>query len=249
MKNKLMLILTLLLTANLFFSCEKDKDEDQDDQRTIDTYYQPVIKPENFIDSITNPYLPMIPGTIFTYKGVTEDGNENIVVAVTYDTKTIMGVTCLVVSDIVTEEGGQVLESTLDWYAQDIDGNVWYFGEDTKEYNNGIPISTEGSWEAGINGAQPGIVMPGTPIFGVPYRQEYLFDEAEDMGKVIKGGESVTVPFGTFDNCLVTEEWTPLEPDVEENKYYAAGIGIVKEVTVKGGTDVVELIAITTGRK
>jgi hypothetical protein len=146
-----------------------------------------------------------------------------------------------VVSDILKNVKGDVLESTSDWYAQDKDGNVWYFGEDTKEYVKGKVSSTKGSWKAGVNGAQPGLVMPAKPILGIPYRQEYLFNEAEDMGKVLSLTETVSVQSGTFNNCIMTEEWSPLEPAVIEHKYYASGIGNIKTVMIKGGNEVSEL--------
>ena len=140
----------------------------------------------------------------------------------------------------------ELIEATLDWYAQDKDGNVWYMGEDSKEYEDGEFVGSEGSWEAGIDGAKPGIIMLANPIIGLVYRQEYYEDEAEDKAEILSLNESVTVPFGSYDNCLRTRDWNPLEMDTIEEKYYAPGIGVVLEVTVKGDNERVELISITT---
>ncbi len=229
-----------ILIFGLIISCKKD-----DIDRSKDEFYLPLINPVNFVSSVTNPFMPLIPGTKYTYQEQTDEGNEINEVTVTPDSLKIIGVKCIVVTDVLKNDKGDILESTLDWYAQDKDGNVWYFGEDTKEYANGKVSSTAGTWEAGVNGAQPGIVMPGRPILGIPYRQEYLFNEAEDMGKIISTSETVTVPYGTFNNCIMTEEWTPLEPDVVEHKYYASGIGNIKTIMIKGGNEVAELLTKT----
>jgi len=137
-----------------------------------------------------------------------------------------MGVECVVVRDTAWE-GGELIERTFDWYAQDQEGTVWYFGEDTKEYRNGKVTSTGGSWEAGVDGAQPGIIMQANPKAGLSYRQEYYEGEAEDKAQVVSVNESVTVPYGSFDHVLKTKEWTPLEPGLVEHKYYAPGVGQV----------------------
>jgi hypothetical protein len=152
-----------------------------------------------------------------------------------------MGVTCVVVRDTVTLDG-EVVEDTYDWFAQHVDGAVWYFGEDTKEYEDGQVSSTEGAWEAGVDGAQPGIVMPAEPKVGDSYRQEYYQGEAEDMAEVLSLTESVTVPAGTYQDVLMTEDVNPLEPDVVEHKYYASGAGLVLTVQVEGGSDREELV-------
>ncbi len=152
------------------------------------------------------------------------------------------GVTCIVVRDVV-KKNGVLVEDTYDWYAQDNESNVWYFGEDVKNYDeNGNFEDNEGSWEAGVNGAKPGIIMMASPILEYPYRQEYYFENAEDWGKVIAKGVSVTTPAGTYDDCIKTEDWNALEPGVIEYKYYAPGVGFVKEETAGGGT--VELVEI-----
>ena len=141
---------------------------------------------------------------------------------------------------------GELAEDTFDWYAQDSSGNVWYFGEDSKEYEDGVFVGTEGSWQAGVDGAKPGIIMKANPQIGDSYRQEYYLDEAEDMGKVIKLNESTSVPYGSFDGVLVILEWNPLEPKVIEHDYYAPGVGAILEVVVKGGSERVELVEIRT---
>jgi hypothetical protein len=200
--------------------------------------YDPVIRPEDFVSEVTNQYLPLKPGTLFTYKSEDEDNT----VEVLSETKTILGVTCTVVLDKVFE-GGDLIEETYDWYAQDKDGNVWYMGEDSKTYSNGVITSTAGSWEAGVDGAKPGIIMKADPKPGDSYRQEYYEGEAEDMGDVVSLGESVTVPAGTYTDCLKTRDWTPLEPGVSEFKYYAPGIGFVLE-TAPDGSGRLDLISV-----
>jgi hypothetical protein len=209
--------------------------------------YAPDIDPAEFAALVDNLFFPLTPGTTFVYEGENGDGEaETITVVVTPQTKQILGVTCTQVRDTVEVEG-ELAEDTLDWYAQHQSGTVWYFGEDTKEYENGVVVSTAGSWEAGVDGAKAGIIMQGTPQVGQAYRQEFYRGEAEDMARVLRLDASVTVPFGSFDDCLVTREWTPLDPGVAENKYYAAGVGLVYEKVVQGGTGFVRLVEVTTG--
>ncbi len=207
--------------------------------------YTPEIDADDFVTQIDNEYLPLKPGTILIYEGKTDEGTERIEVEVTNKTKEVQGIDCVVVSDKVYLDG-DLIEDTLDWFAQDKDGNVWYFGEDSKEIEEGKVVSTEGSWEAGVDGAQPGIVMKANPKVGDEYRQEYYKGVAEDMGEVLSLDESESVPYGSYDNLLMTKDWTPLEPEVEENKYYAKDIGVILEVMVKGGSERVELIEIKT---
>jgi hypothetical protein len=182
--------------------------------------YAPHINPADFTTTIDNEYFPLKPGTIFVYEG----GAERDEMTVTSDAKKVMGVECVVVNDKAWEEG-KLVEQTYDWYAQDKKGNVWYFGEDTKEYENGKVVSTKGSWEAGVDGAKPGIMMQADPKVGDVYRQEYYPGEAMDMAKVLSLNESVTVPYGSFDHVLKTKEWTPLQPVFFEHKYYVRGVG------------------------
>ena len=205
--------------------------------------YAPNIKPADFTTKIKNKYFPLEPGTTFVYRGETEDATEGDTVRVTSDTKTVMGVKCVVVDDRVFE-GGKLAEKTYDWYAQDNKGNVWYFGEDSTEYENGKVKSTEGSWEAGKDGAEPGIIMPADPKIGETYRQEYYKGEAEDMARALKLNGSVEVPYGSFKNVLVTDEWTLLEKNVAEHKFYAPGVGNVKEIATKGPQETLTLIDV-----
>ena len=207
--------------------------------------YAPEIDPANFTTLVDNPYFPLTPGTTYIYEGETAEGTERVEVVVTHDTQVVMGVTCIEVRDTVYLNG-EVIEDTFDWYAQDNQGNVWYFGEDTKEYENGQVVSTAGTWKGGVDGAQPGIIMLAQPEVGHLYRQEYYAGEAEDMAEVISISESATVAYGSYDNLVMTREWTPLTLGLAENKYYAQGIGLVLEVMVEGGSERIELIDIQT---
>ena len=231
----LRLAITLLVMAAVgAFAAEKKS-------REARGKYLPTIEPANFTYVVNNPYFPLVPGTTFTF--VEKDGRETREnkVTVTHDTKTILGVKCVVVHDTVTVKG-VLLEDTFDWYAQDKQGAVWYFGEATREFKSGGRVSTEGSWEAGVKGAQPGIVMPANPQPGEPYRQEYLAGEAEDMGQVVALDETVTVPFGTFKGCVRTKDWSMLESG-SEKKWFAKGLGVVRIESSAG--EVSTLISVT----
>jgi hypothetical protein len=207
--------------------------------------YRPRIDPAGFVSVIDNPFLPLRPGTTLIYEGISGGERETVKVTVTHDTKEIMGIAATVVRDRVFVDG-TLAEDTFDWYAQDPQGNVWYLGEDTKEYEDGEVVSTEGSWEAGVDGAQPGIIMLADPQVGDTYRQEFYEGEAEDVARVLALDESVTVPHGSFDGVLRTEDWTPLEPEFRENKFYARGIGVVFEQLVRGGKEVLRLVEVKT---
>jgi hypothetical protein len=192
------------------------------------------LDPASFTTRIDNPYLPMAVGNKWTYREVEGGVVQRVVVTVLPKTKLIAnGVRARVVHDQVTAHG-KVKEDTHDWYAQDKAGNVWYLGEDTTEYAKGRPPSTAGSFEAGVRGAQPGVAMPAHPRPRLSYRQEYLKGEAEDRGRVLSVDRKVTVPFGSFDHALLTEDSTPLEPDATERKYYVRNIGSVLELAVSG---------------
>jgi len=205
---------------------------------------QAQLDPGNFVGVIDNKYFPLTPGTTFIYRGETEGLPTRNETYVTYDTKVILGVTTTVVHDQAFEEG-VLVEDTFDWYAQDVDGNVWYFGEDTKELDeNGDVISTEGSWEAGVDGAEQGIIMLADPKKGDRYQQEIAPDVAEDMAQVVGFEESFCVSYGCFEDVLVTKEWSPLERGVVENKYYAKDVGFIFGVMVKGGDEQSELVRI-----
>ena len=209
---------------------------------TFEDPYEPAIDPADFVTGHDNPYLPLVPGTVWRYEGRTGDGVERTEVRVLNETRVVMGVTCTVVRDTVMV-GGEVVEDTYDWFAQDAQGNVWYFGEDSKEYANGKVVSSEGSWESGVDGAFPGILMLADPIVGVTYRQEYLLDEAEDMATVISLDETVTVDGQVYDHVLKTRDFTLLDPDVNEHKYYAPGVGVVLEMEGSERVELVEFVA------
>jgi hypothetical protein len=203
--------------------------------------------PTNFVSGVTNPLLPLTPGTINYYEGVSDGLAQTDSVETTSETKTILGVVATVVHDRVYTEG-ELTEDTFDWYAQDQDGNVWYLGEDTKELENGQVVSTQGSWEAGVNGAEAGILMLSDPAahIGEEYRQEFSRGVAEDFGKVVAVDQSVTVSYGTLTGCVKTEDRSALEPGIVENKFYCPGIGVTLEQGVQGSTDRNELVAILT---
>jgi hypothetical protein len=203
------------------------------------------LDPADFSTEIDNAYWPMEPGTTWVYRETDGEGSvQRVEVTVTATTRTIMGIEARVVHDVVSE-GGDPVEDTFDWYAQDASGNVWYLGEDTKELENGKIVSREGSWEAGVDGAQTGIVVAGEPAVGMRYRQEYYEGHAEDAAEVLSLEAGVRVPYGTFDEVLETRDFTPLDPGLVERKYYAKGVGPVLARTVSGGSDREELVQLT----
>ena len=206
------------------------------------------LDPADFSTEIDNPFFPMTPGSRWVYKEKDVDGTLNDVeVTVTDRTKTIMGIEARVVHDQVTVDG-ELKEDTLDWYAQDKDGNLWYLGEDTKEYEDGKVASTAGSWEAGVDGALAGVLLPADPEVGMTYRQEYYKGEAEDRAEVESVDETVDIPFGSFEGVLKTKETTPLEPDLVEHKHYAKGVGVVLVIAAsKEGPGREELISFKQG--
>ena len=202
------------------------------------------INPRDFSTTIDNPFFPLVPNTTFIYLGTKEGSTERDEFAVTGRTKVLARVTCREVHDQVFVDG-VLAEDTLDWFAQDTQGNVWYFGEDTKELDaNGNVISTEGSWQAGVNGAQPGIIMEANPRVGDTYQQEFSAGVAEDMANVVALNKTVNVPYGSFKNCLQTAEFTPLEPGALENKFYASGVGFIQGVALRGGRERLQLVTI-----
>jgi hypothetical protein len=200
----------------------------------------------DFTTKIDNPYLPFRVGSTWVYRETATDGTvQRIVVKVTGRTKRVAsGVTARVVRDTVTEKG-KLVEDTYDWYAQDKRGNVWYLGEDTKEYANGKVASTEGSWEAGVDGAEGGIVMPARPRVGRQYRQEHYPGHAEDEARVLSLDDQAQVPAGHYEPTVMTKEWNPLEPSALEYKVYARGVGLVLELGVSGDLDRAELLRFT----
>jgi len=187
----------------------------------------PDVGAATFVEGVDNPFHPLPVGATWSYEAVTDEGTERIEVEVLSETREIEGVTATVVRDTVTVDG-EVTEDTWDWYAQDTDGNVWYLGEDTCEFEGGTCANTAGAWEWGVDGALPGIVMPGAPaVDGQPYYQEYSPGEAEDVGEVVSVDESVHVEAGDFDGCVKTHETSTLDRHADEHKVYCRGIGVV----------------------
>jgi hypothetical protein len=203
------------------------------------------LDPADFTSEIDNPWLPLRTGSRWVYRETDQEGgDQRVVVTVLDETRTVLGIETRVVHDVVTEDG-ELVEDTYDWYAQDSDGNVWYLGEDTTEFEDGEPSSTAGSWEAGVDGALPGILVPAEPEVGMTYRQEYYEGEAEDAAEVLSLAEKVEAPFGQYDGVLMTKDYMPLEPDILEHKFYARDVGTVLALTISGGSDREELVAYT----
>lgn len=235
-------------------SCGADEPATQQPDESADTAPptafpqsdEPVeLDPAEFTADVTNPWFPLEPGTRWTYLETTEDGEQvRVVVTATAVTREIAnGVTARVVRDTVTLDG-EIIEDTLDWYAQDAEGTVWYLGEDTAEFEDGKLTTREGSFEAGVDGAQAGVIMPASPRVDLTYRQEYYEGEAEDNGEVLALGERASVPAGDYDGLVQTADTTPLEPDVLEHKYYAEGVGLVLTIDKEaGGRE--ELLSVT----
>ncbi|MFQ5671335.1 MAG: hypothetical protein ACE5HD_12600 [Acidobacteriota bacterium] len=192
-----------------------------------------------------NLLFPLVPGVRKVFRNEVE--GETTTVSVTRDTKEILGVNCIVVSDIVSDsESGEVLEDTEDYFAQDVDGNVWYFGELSQEFEDGDLVSLEGSWKAGRDFAKQGILMAADPMVGDVYRQEFFLGDAEDLGEVLSLSGSATVPLSSAScdgNCFVSKDFTPLEPGTFEEKFYTPRIGVILEFNPETGarTELVEM--------
>jgi hypothetical protein len=209
------------------------------------------LDPAEFTVDIDNPYWPMRVGSRWVYDEIDGEtgATQRVVVTVLDRTKRIAnGVEARVVRDVVSDRKGNPVEITDDWYAQDSEGNVWYLGEDTAEYENGRITTRAGSFEAGVDGAQAGIIMPANPEPGLSYRQEYYEGEAEDRAQVLSTAEQVEVPTGHYTGALLTKDLVPLEPDVQELKFYARGVGPVLTLKVSGGNDREELVSFERGR-
>jgi hypothetical protein len=204
------------------------------------------LDPDEFTPDSDNPWFPLVPRTRWTYAEHDADGTTlQVVVTVTDQTREIAnGVEARVVRDTVLEDG-EVIEDTFDWFAQDAEGNVWYLGEDTAEFEDGELATREGSFEAGVDGAQPGVIMPADPRPGQSYRQEYLEGEAEDQGAILATGQQAETPAGHWDDVLLTADTIPLEPDVLEYKLYARDVGLVLTLDVSGGAGREELTSTT----
>lgn len=205
------------------------------------------LDPADFTTAIDNPWFPMKPGTRWIYRELDADlGELDVVVTVTSATKVVAdGVEARVVRDTVSQQG-EIIEDTFDWYAQDADGAIWYLGEDTAEFDGGEMTSQEGSFEAGVDGALPGIAMPASPETGMSYRQEYYAGHAEDRGAVLSTDELVESPFGRFTHAVLTRDTNRLEPDASELKFYVRGVGPVLTLDASGGSGREELVSMTT---
>jgi hypothetical protein len=205
------------------------------------------INPADFSSRVDNPWFPLKPGTTYVYRGIKDGQPSRDVLKVTHKTKEIQGAACVVVQDLLYIRG-KVHERTTDWYTQDKDGNVWYFGEQTAEFDKqGRVTSTEGTWQAGRNGAIPGIFFPANPKLGRSGRQEFYKGHAEDHFEVVGLNVTVKVPYMSSKRALLTKEWTPLEPGVLDHKFYVRGIGTVLEQTVKGGNERNALVSFQRG--
>ncbi|HEX9794309.1 MAG TPA: hypothetical protein VGC54_10035 [Planctomycetota bacterium] len=204
--------------------------------------YEPDIEPHEFSTTVTNPYWPLVVGRTLTYEGQVADGLEVIVVTTLDETVEVDGFECRVVQDTVTIDGERI-EDTRDFYAQRWNGDVWYFGEVVLNYEDGFLDNLHGAWRTGKDDAEAGITMPATVIPGAIFRQEFLIGQAEDVSRMLETGLTVTVPAGTFHDCIKTEEWTPVEPGVFAHKWYAPGVGLIRELELATG-EVVELVSI-----
>jgi hypothetical protein len=202
--------------------------------------YSSKIDPTSFTDRITNPYFPLKRGT-YIYNGTKDGAPLHIEVKVTAQRKSVMGVSMVEIHDSAFVNG-KIDEDTRDWYAQDAQGSVWYFGEDTKELNpNGAVLNTKGTWLAGVDGAQPGIVMPAHPTAGAIYQQEHAKGVAEDMIKILRTDASATTPAGSYRDVVETEDTNPLEPNKLEHKSFAPGVGFVGSDMMRGGAERIRL--------
>ena len=247
------LAFAVALTIPWLWSCDSQPTQPSDagEQNTVSSASlteqlnrTPRFDPNNFVRAVDNPLFPLRPGTRFVYEGVEDGESEVNITIVTPDRKSILGVSAIVVLDRVFVHG-ELTEKTFDWYAQDRQGNVWYMGEDSLELKNGRFVRASDSWQAGVKGAKPGIIMRGRPRAGAVYRQEYYPPGgALDQARVLGLSDSIRVSAGTFRRPLVTIEWSPVEPQLEK-KYYVAGIGEVMEKVVEGGHEQFQLAKVT----
>ena len=213
---------------------------------TASPAYSVEVVAADFTANVTNPWFPLPVGRTWEYRGTDEDGPVRELVTVSDETEQVGGVTCRVVLDRLFH-GDALTETTKDFYAQDRQGDVWYFGEDTAELDeDGAMVTTEGTWHYAVSGALPGIVMTAVPAVGDTHRQEYLAGYAEDYYAVDRLGGTTQTPYRSFTGLVQTREWTPLEPDVVSRKLYAKGVGLVKELNTKGPSETLSLYDVTT---
>ena len=237
-------LLSLMIPCVLFISgCVKKESITihHSDQAKL---YEPEIDANDFSAStvITNQYFPLPPGKKFIYEGSSEEGEERVEEMRLDETITIMGIEW-VVDNFKGFVDDELVEEAWDWYAQKNDGSVWYFGEAVDNYENGVLVNHDGSWKAGVDGALPGTIMLAEPRNGVKYREEFFEGEAEDQAQIIHTGKTVSIDFGTFENCIVTRNWTKLEPGLIEEKIYAPGVGVIREISHREKS-LIDLIAI-----
>jgi hypothetical protein len=209
------------------------------------TYEPQIPSASHFAKAIDNPYFPLPVGRTLLYRGVEGGKREVDRMHVTGRTKNIKGISATVVSDNVYEPPARLAEKTFDYYAQDDRGNVWYLGEDTKEFLPGGKVDPSGSWLTGRSGAKPGLIMEADPRVPDAYRQECRSGEAEDLAWVVGRGGSVKVPYGTSRHVLRTLEFSPLEPTIVDRKVYGPGLGIVSERQLSGGRETLSLVRVT----
>jgi len=212
---------------------------------TVTPTYAPDLNPAKFVATITNPYLPLKPGTTFISEGTADGAKVHREITVTSDTKVIQGATCIAVRDKLWSNG-TLAKETIDWYAQDQEQTVWHMGAEVKVYQQGAVANTEGSWEAGVKDAVPGIAMPGKLVQDVSYYDEYVKGKTENMDQVVSLTESVTIPYGSFSNVVKIKESSQLIPGVIQYKYYAQNVGLIL-TTIEGKTSQEKLVKVTTG--
>ena len=201
------------------------------------------MNPATFVAGVDHPFFSVVPGRIMVYAGNDGAVRDSVEVRDSDQTRVVMGVTCMV-SEFRAWENGELVEIARDWYAQDQAGTVWYFGEEVENYENGVLVDTDGSWEAGVDGAVPGYQMKATPHVGDVYYNEFYEEEAEDQSEVLSVDAAIPMGFGDFVHCVKTADWTDLEPGITEHKYYAPGIGLVYEIKVEGGSGSIELVEV-----
>ena len=206
----------------------------------------PSADPHDFVEGVDNRWFPLEPGTVWTYRSTGDEGDRTEVVTVTDRTRTVQGVNTTGVRAVIAGDDGKVVEETFDWYAQDVDGNVWHFGADTTAYHHGSR-GPRRSWEAGVDGAEAGLVMAARPRVGDGYAQEHAPGVAEDRAEVLSLTELRTVPLDEYDDLVQIEETSPLRPGVVERTYYASGVGPVLEETVAGGSESTQLVSFSSG--
>jgi hypothetical protein len=237
--RKLFLVILIIILGFLLFS--KGETPKSETKTLGPSEYNPSINPADFVSKIDNKFFTLVPGTKFVYENKTEEGLEKIETVVASKTKKIMGVDAVEVLD-TSKLNGVLVEQTYDWYAEDKEGNVWYFGEAVDNYKDGKLLDHKGSWEAGVDGALPGIIMKAEPKVGEVYKQEYYKGKAEDVGEVVALDKEVKVPFGSYENCLQTRDYSNIESALNEYKYYCKEVGFVTaEESVSGGSERVQL--------